>query len=105
MSEFLRKNAPIMRAALDNHNGSCRIPARAILLHPAEHQKLSVEVLWGLVVLPDERVRPGYFRVDCEGSAWDIEQELAFHMNVPVEEPTTVPLEPVEPPVHRSQAG
>jgi len=40
MSDFLRKNIEIIRAGLDRHNLDCPVRARAILLHPTEHEKL-----------------------------------------------------------------
>jgi hypothetical protein len=104
MSEFLRKNVEIIRAGLDDHNGSCPVRASAILFHPTEHEKLKVPELWGLPVLADDRVRLGYFRVDCEGSAWDIEKALALHIHGPVELPVTSPADPVEHPL-AAQAG
>ncbi len=96
MSAFLRKNIEIIRAALDDHNENCPVPARAILLHPSEHEKLSVCELWGKPVLADKRVRLGFFRVDCDGSAWEIEKELALHIQPPAGEPVPVRADPVE---------
>jgi hypothetical protein len=45
-------------------------------MHPTEHVMLGVEKLWGLPVCADEQVRLGRFRIDCEGSAWHVEDEL-----------------------------
>jgi hypothetical protein len=99
MSTFLRKNVEIIRAALDDHNENCPVPARAILLHPAEREKLQVCSLWGKPVLADSRVRLGFFRVDCDGSAWEIEKELALHIQVPAGKPEPSRFNPVERPL------
>jgi hypothetical protein len=93
MSSFLQKNVKVIRAGLDDHNANCPVPARAILLHPSEHEKLDVTNLWGHAVLADERVRLGYFMIGCEGSAWGIERELALH----IESPAKVPLRAIDP--------
>ncbi|HXB16393.1 MAG TPA: hypothetical protein VNV44_11700 [Solirubrobacteraceae bacterium] len=98
MSSFLEKNVKVIRAGLDDHNANCPVPARAILLHPSEHAKLDVPTLWGHPVLADERVRLGFFRIDCEASAWGIERELALHIESPAKVPLRV-LDPVESPL------
>jgi hypothetical protein len=98
MNTFLGKNVLVMRAALDQHNGECPVPATAILLNPADHEKLAlaIPVLWGLSVRPDERVRRGYFRIECEGSAWKVEDELLAYIQVPGPVPVVVPATAVE---------
>lgn len=76
MSMFSAKNLLAMRRALDHHNANCPVPARAILLNPLDHGLLQWDELWGLPLLPDDRVRVKRFRIDCEGSAWSLEDEL-----------------------------
>ena len=101
MSEFLAKNLPVIRSALDQHNDECPVPARAILLNAADHEKLALAIpqLWGLAVRPDNRVRLGYFRIECEGSAWRVEDELLAYAQVPEHVPAPEPLTPVEHPL------
>jgi hypothetical protein len=101
MTDFLREHIHKIRAGVDDHNHKCRVPARAILLNPADHAKLEVDSLWGLPVLADERQRARFFRVDCEGSAWRIEEELETLTGPPnVAEPAVEPpLTPVERPL------
>ena len=70
-------NLLAIRAGLDQHNRTCPVPARAILLNPMDHGLLGWDDLWGLPVLPDDRVKVKHFRIDCEGSAADIERELS----------------------------
>jgi len=65
-----------MRAALDHHNAICGIPARAFLLSPVDHELLPWEVLWGIPLSADDRIRAKRFRLDCGGSSWRIEDEL-----------------------------
>jgi hypothetical protein len=104
MTDFLREHIHKIRAGVDDHNRKCRVPARAILLNPADHAKLEVRLLWGLPVLADKRQRSGFFRVDCEGSAWRIEEELATFTRPPdIAEPAVEPpLRPVERPLAAS---
>lgn len=80
MTEFVRKNLGAIRAALDHHNHDCPVPATAILLNPVDHGLLGHTCLWGLPVKPDERVRVKKVRIECDGSAWEIEAELAEHL-------------------------
>ena len=77
--DFLSKNIRMIQAGVQHHNRTCRVPAKAILMHPTEHVKLGVEKLWGLPICADERVRLGRFRIDCEGSAWRVEDELELY--------------------------
>ncbi len=70
-------NLAAIRAALDHDNADCPVPARAILLNPADHEAFSWDELWGLPVLAEERVPIKHVRIDCSGSAWNIERELA----------------------------
>lgn len=67
----------LVRAGVDHHNGTCPMPARAILLNPGNHALFGWDELWGIPVLADERVKPERFRIDCDGSAFGIEEELA----------------------------
>ena len=78
-------------------------------MHPTEHVKLGVEQLWGLPIRADERVRLGRFRIDCEGSAWRVEDELELHTRqllpvTPLELPGT-PLELPGTPLERPLAA
>jgi hypothetical protein len=77
LERFRLLNLVAMRRALDHHNSQgCPVPARAIRLHPMDHELLGWNVLWGLPVVPDDTVRVKSVRIDCEGSAHDIEREL-----------------------------
>lgn len=97
--DFLCKNIRTIQAGVQKHNVTCGMPARAILLHPTEHAKLGVTELWGLAVLADDRVRLGFFQVDCEGSAWEIEKELALYLHPPVPKSQPRTPDPVEHPL------
>ena len=66
-----------IRAGLDNHNKTCPMPAKAILLNPGNHELFGWDELWGVPVLADERVQPKRFRIDCDGSAFGLEDEVA----------------------------
>ena len=67
---------------------------RAILLNPGNHELFGWDELWGIPVLPDERVAPKRFRIDCDGSAFGIEEEVAdaIATQTPVETPAEQPL-------------
>lgn len=76
------------------------MPAKAILMHPTEHLKLGVEQLWGLRICADERVRLGRFRIECEGSAWRVEDELELYTRqLLTATPTELPGAPLERPL------
>jgi hypothetical protein len=53
------------------------MPAKAILLNPGNHEMFGWDELWGVPVIADERVAPKRFRIDCSGSAFGIEDEVA----------------------------
>jgi hypothetical protein len=72
------------------------MPARAILLNPGNHELFGWDELWGVPVLPDDRVAPQRFRIDCDGSAFGIEDEVAEEAKrlEPIEAPLVVPGQP-----------
>jgi hypothetical protein len=98
--DFLSKNIREIQAGVQHHNRTCVVPARAILMHPTELVKLGIEKLWGLPICADERVRLGRFRIDCEGSAWRVEDELELYTQqlLPVT-PAELPNTPLERPL------
>ncbi len=98
MSGFESKNLAAIRAALDHHNESCPVPANAILLNPVDKELIGWDELWGLPVLPDDRVPTKRVRIQCDGSAFGIEDEVeGFAVREqPVETPVVVPVGPGE---------
>ena len=87
-----------VRQGLDTHNATCPMPARAILLNPANHELFGWDELWGIPVVPDDRVAPRRFRIDCDGSAFGIEDEMEqmVEESRPVEQPLVTPVGPRE---------
>ena len=85
MLEFIRRG-------LDHHAQSCPLQPKAILLNPGNHELFGWDELWGIPVLPDDRVAPKRFRIDCDGSAYGIEAEIADTIAAP--EPLIVPAGP-----------
>ena len=83
MLEFIRRG-------LDHHAKSCPLAPRAILLNPGNYELFGWDELWGIPVLADDRVAPKRFRIDCDGSAFGIEEEL--REAVTVERPLEVPI-------------
>ena len=75
MLEFIRRG-------LDHHAQSCPLAPKAILLNPGNHELFGWDELWGIPVLADDRVAPKRFRIDCDGSAFGIEEELARRSSV-----------------------
>ena len=61
---------------IDQHNRDCPMPAKAVLLNPGNYELFGWDELWGLPVLPDDRVQPERFRVDCDGSAFGVEDAI-----------------------------
>ncbi len=100
MSKFESKNLGAIRAALDGHNQSCPVPGNAILLNPVDHELIGWDELWGLPVLADERVPTKRVRIQCDGSAFGIEDEMAdaIAREVPTVIPVVVPVGPGENP-------
>lgn len=99
MSDYVEKNVRAIRAALDDHNGGgCPRPATAILLNPDDHERLGIGKLWGLPVSACEKQRPHFVRIQCDGSAWGVEDELEKYVNAP-EKPEGSPIAPNEYPL------
>lgn len=73
-------NLIAIRLGIDRHNSACPIPAQAILLNPIDHGLLAHPRLWGVPVLPDTSVPTKRFRIHCEGSAEEIEEELEAYL-------------------------
>ena len=65
---------------------------RAILLNPGNYELFGWEELWGVPVLPDDRIAPKRFRIDCDGSAFGIEEEVADV--IAAQEPLVIPAYP-----------
>ena len=99
VSRFESKNLAAIRAALDQHNGSCPVPANAILLNPVDRDLIGWDELWGLPVLADERVPTKRVRIQCDGSAFGLEDELeeAIAREEPLIVPIVVPAGPADP--------
>src|SRR5271154_5149279 len=84
-----------IRTGLDHHAQTCPLAPRAILLNPGNHELFGWDELWGIPVLADDRVAPKRFRIDCDGSAFGIEAEMAEALTV--KEPLVVPVGPAGP--------
>ena len=100
MSSFESKNLGAIRAALDAHNDSCPVPANAILLNPVDKGLIGWDELWGLPVLADDRVPTKRVRIQCDGSAFGIEDEVADAVarEEPIVIPVVVPVGPGDDP-------
>jgi hypothetical protein len=88
MLEFIRRG-------VDHHAESCPMAPRAILLNPGNHEFFGWDELWGIPVLADDRVAPKRFRIQCDGSAFGIEAEVAAVVETP--QPVELPMAPVGP--------
>jgi hypothetical protein len=77
MSYFEVQNLIKIRVGIDRHNEACPETAKAILLNPVDHRLLGFSSLWGIAVLADSSVPVKRVRIDCDGSAVRIEEELA----------------------------
>ncbi|MEA2297365.1 MAG: hypothetical protein QOF77_301 [Solirubrobacteraceae bacterium] len=84
-----------IRRGVDHHAESCPMAPRAILLNPGNHELFGWDELWGIPVVPDDRVAPKRFRIDCDGSAFGIESEVAEM--IATEQPLELPMAPVGP--------
>jgi len=96
VSQFAAKNLAAIKAAVDAHNADCPVPANAILLNPIDHELIGFDELFGLPVLADERVPTKRVRIDCDGSAFGIEDEVAdaIASEQPAQQPMVIPVGP-----------
>ncbi len=85
-----------VKAGLAHHDSTCPMPAKAILLNPANHELFGWDEMFGIPVVPDDRVQPKRFRIHCDGSAFGIEEALEAFQEAPVE-PLAVPVGPGGP--------
>jgi len=93
MASLQAEMLAFIRKGIDHHAESCPMQPRAILLNPGNHELFGWDELWGIPVLADERVAPKRFRIDCDGSAFGIEEEVAEVLRAPVQ-PLEVPVGP-----------
>lgn len=77
--QFEIKNLIEIRVGIDRHNQRCSVPPEAILLNPIDCGLMDHPRLWGFPVLPDPSVPTKRCRIRCQGSAEEIEAELAMH--------------------------
>ena len=92
MASLQAEMLAFIRRGLDHHASTCPLAPRAILLNPGNFELFGWDELWGVPVLPDDRVAPKRFRIDCGGSAFGIEDELEQEVRAP--EPLVVPAYP-----------
>ncbi len=85
-----------IRAGLTHHNAICPMPARAILLNSGNFDLFGWTELFGLPVEPRDEIPPKRFRIDCPGSAYGIEDEVADYVGeeVPAFRETIAPSPP-----------
>ena len=80
-----------VKAGLAHHDSTCPMPAKAILLNPANLELFGWTELFGIPVEPDPRVQPKRFRIHCDGSAFGIEDAVEAFAEAPVT-PLEVPV-------------
>ncbi len=54
-----------IRVAFDAHAAECDRDPKAILMHPGNYELVGWDEVFGLPVLPDERVKPKRFLLVC----------------------------------------
>lgn len=77
---FEINNLISIRRGVDRHNARCPIPPEAILLNPIDCELMDHPRLWGIPVLSDPTVPMRRCRIQCDGSAEEIEAELSQYM-------------------------
>ena len=97
VSSFEARNLAAISAAVQHHNETCPVPANAILLNPVDHELLGWDELHGLPILPDDRVPTKRVRIDCDGSAHGIEDEVADAISQQTPSPMVIPVGPRDP--------
>lgn len=88
-----------IKMGLDDHASHCPLQPKAILLNPGNHELFGWDELYGIPVLPDDRVQPQRFRIDCDGSAFGLEDEIEQLLSAPA------PQQPIEVPVGPGRRG
>ena len=88
-----------IKAGVEHHNATCPMPARAILLNSGNFDLFGWDELFGLPVEPRDDIPPKRFRIDCPGSAYGIEEEIADAIG----EPLPVRAVPAAPGVEQSR--
>ena len=97
MSSFEARNLAAISAAVQHHNDTCPVPANSILLNPVDHELLGWDELHGLPILPDDQVPTKRVRIDCDGSAHGIEDEVADAISRDAPQPIFIPVGPRDP--------
>ena len=80
IKRFEIKNLIAIRVGVDRHNSRCPIPAEAILMNPIDYKLMDYVRLWGIPVRPDPSVPTKRVRLECDGSAENIEEELDLYL-------------------------
>src|SRR4051812_7825737 len=82
-----------IKAGVDDHNATCPMPARAILLHTRNYELFGWGEILRLPVQPRDDIPPKRFRIDCPGSAYGIEEEIeeAIGEPLPVRQAPEIP--------------
>ena len=88
-----------IKAGLEHHDAICPMPAQAILLNRGNYELFGRTELFGLPLVPRDDIPPKRFRIECEGSASGIEDEIAEALGEPItitpaEEEQAIPLPP-----------
>jgi hypothetical protein len=73
-----------IKAGVEHHNATCPMPARAILLNTGNYELFGWDELFGLPIEPRDDIPPKRFRIDCPGSAYGIEEEIADAVGEPL---------------------
>lgn len=76
-----------IQKVIHHHNQTCSSPAKVVIMHPTDWESANISVIDGVLVGPDKRARPGFFRVLCEASGWELQQALEEIVSQPVEAP------------------
>ena len=81
-----------IKLAIEHHDATCPMPARAILMNSGNYELFGRDELFGLPVEPRDNIPPKRFRIDCPGSAYGIEDEIAEQVSVqhPVDTPVEI---------------
>jgi len=83
-----------IHAGLTQHDRTCPMPAKAILLNPGNYELFGWDEIMGIAVIPDSRVQPKRFRIDCDGSAFGLEEAIEELTQTPAAEPIEIPVGP-----------
>ena len=85
MANAEAKNLETIARAIDQHNSNCPFPAAEVRMNPFEVDRLGLEHIRGLPIVPDPELGTGRFRIVCSRDIEGEGIEEAEALGIPLE--------------------